>query len=192
MNTFMNLKNISALLLAICCLISPVFSEIEAGQSVKIKIMGVPAEEKAKIDEVYPVSKKGMVNLPFIGEIRAAGMESDELAKSIQNTYRVEGIYNHATIQVIANEIEDAPLLQVVHIGGQVREPGPRPFAKGLTVFQAVQAAGGATEFGSMKRVTLFREGKQQKINLETIEGKGVITQPLDTIEVPQKGPFGG
>lgn len=188
----MNWKSIFAPLLALACLVSPAFSQIEAGQSVKIKIMGVPAEEKAKIDETYPVSKHGMVNLPFIGEIRAAGLDSDELAKAIEKAYREGEIYPDPTIGVIANQGEDGPLAQVVHIGGQVRAPGPRPFAKGLTVFQAVQAAGGATEFGSMKRVILWREGQQQKINLETAEGKGVITRPLDTIEVPQKGPFGG
>lgn len=179
-------------LLALICLISPALSQIEAGQSVKIKIMGVPAEEKAKIDETYPVWKNGMVNMPFIGEIRAAGLESDQLARAIQNAYRDGGIFNNATIQVISNEIEDGPLAQVVHLGGQVRAPGPKPFAKGLTVFQAVQAAGGATEFGAMNRVILWREGKQQEINLTKPEGKVVVTKPLDTIEVPQKGPFGG
>lgn len=188
----MNWKTFFAPLLALACLVSPAFSQIEAGQSVKIRIMGVPAEEKAKIDEIYPVSKKGTVDMPFIGEIRAAGLESDELAKAIENAYREGEIYPDPTIAVIANGIDDRPLEQAVHIGGFVRAPGPRPFAKGLTVFQAVQAAGGATEFGSMKRATLFREGKQQKINLETLEGKGVVTQPHDTIEVPQKGPFGG
>lgn len=188
----MNWKTLFAPLLALVCLISPALSQIQAGHSVKIKIMGVPAEEKAKIDETYPVSKNGMVNMPFIGEIRAVGLESDQLAKSIQNAYREGGIYNNATIQVISNEIEDGPLAQVVHIGGQVRAPGPRPFAKGLTVFQAVQAAGGATEFGAMNRVILWREGKQQEINLKTPEGKGVVTKPLDTIEIPQKNIVGG
>lgn len=188
----MNWKRTFAPLFAFIFLVTPVFSQIEAGQSIKIKIMGVPAEEKAKIDETYPVSKKGLVSMPFIGEVRAAGLESDELAKAIQKAYREGGIYNDATIQVISNEIEDGPLAQVVHLGGQVRAPGPKPFAKGLTVFQAVQAAGGSTEFGAMNRVILWREGKQQEINLKTPEGKGVVTKPLDTIEVPQKRPFGG
>lgn len=180
-------KNLFALLLALVCLSTPAFSQIEAGHSVLIKIMGVPAEEKAKIDETYPVSKNGMVNLPFIGEIRAAGLESHHLAKSIQTAYREGGIYNNATIQVIANINEGGVAAQVVHLGGFVRAPGPRAFTKGLTVFQAVQAAGGATEFGAMNRVILWRAGKQQLINLETAEGKGVVTTPDDTIEVPEK-----
>ncbi len=186
----MNCKKLFTLSLAFICLISPAFSQIEAGQSIQIKIMGVPAEEKAKIDEIYPVSNKGLVNMPFIGEIRAAGLESDELAKSIQKAYREGGIYNDATIQVFSNVKQITPITQVVHLGGQVRAPGPRPFEKGLTVFQAVQAAGGSTEFGSMKKVVLLREGKQQIINLETLEGKSVVTQPNDTIEVPARGIF--
>lgn len=186
------MKSSFVIILSLFCLLSPAFSQIEAGNSVIIKIMGVPADEKSKIDETYPVSKAGMVNLPFIGEIRAAGLESDQLAKSIQNAYREGGIYNHATIQVISNAIEDQPLQQVVHIGGYVRGPGPRAFSKGLTVFQAVQAAGGATEFGAMNRVILYREGKQQVIDLKTAAGKSVVTKPHDTIEVPEKGPFGG
>jgi len=183
----MNWKYLFAPLLALACLVSPALSQIEAGNSVLIKIMGVPPEEKAKIDETYPVSKNGMVNLPFIGEIRAAGLESEQLAKSIQNAYREGDIYNDATIQVIANQNEAGVIDQVVHLGGHVRAPGPRAFTKGLTVFQAVQAAGGPTEFGAMNRVILWRAGKPQKINLETAEGKGVITTPDDTIEVPEK-----
>jgi polysaccharide export outer membrane protein len=180
-------KMFAVLLIALASLISPAFAQIEAGQSVKIKIMGVPAEEKAKIDETYPVSKNGMVNMPFIGEIRAAGLESDELAMAIEKAYREGEIYPDPTIAVVANEIEGDPLAQAVHIGGSVRAPGPRPYAKGLTVFQAVQAAGGPNEFGAMNRVVLLRGGKEMIIDLEDLAGKKMITVPNDTIEVPKK-----
>jgi hypothetical protein len=41
---------VAALILTLISLISPAYSQIEAGQSVKIKIIGVPAEEKERID----------------------------------------------------------------------------------------------------------------------------------------------
>ncbi len=187
----MNRNTIFAALLAFICSFSSAMSQIEPGQSVIVKIMGVPAEEKAKIDETYPISKRGMINLPFIGEMQAAGLEAGQLAKSIQKGYRDGGIFNNAVIQVLANHRDIAPQEQQVHLGGHVRAPGPRPFKQGLTIFQAVQAAGGATEFGAMNRVKLFREGKQQIINLDKAEGKMVVTEVNDTIEVPQKGAFG-
>ncbi len=187
----MNRKAFFAALSAFICLMSSAYAQIEAGQSIEIKIMGVPAVAKPEVEGTYPVSEKGMVNMPFIGEIRAAGLESDQLAKNIQSAYRDEGIFNNPAIQVIWNQNGKGVLEQQVHIGGQVRATGPKPYRKGLTVFQAVQAAGGANEFGAMNRVILWREGKQRKIDLTTPEGKGVITEPNDTIEVPQKNPFG-
>ena len=185
-------KSLVALSVAFVCLVSSALSQIQAGQSVIIKIMGVPAEEKVKIDETYPVSNKGMVNLPFLDDgIRAAGLQSDELARVIEKAYRDAEIYPKPTISVMSNAIEIKPVEQVVHLAGEVRAPGPKAFMKGLTVFQAIQAAGGANQFGAMNRVILWRMGKQQKIDLRTAEGKGVVTVPDDTIEVPEKNIFG-
>ena len=186
------MKKPMALVIALASVLSPVMAQIEAGQSVIIKIMGVSAEEKEKINETYPVAKTGTVNLPMVGEIRAAGLESHELAKSIEKAYRDGGIYNNPAIQVIANGNERDLNEQQVYLAGHVRAAGGRPFRKGLTVFQAVQAAGGSDEFGAMNRVVLLRAGKQQIIDLKSIEGKAVLAQPDDVIEVPQKGPFGG
>lgn len=187
----MKSKILSFAALVSILLISPLFSQIEAGHSVIIKIMGVPVEEKAKIDETYPVSKHGKVNLPLVGEIQAAGLDSDQLAKSIQKAFRDGEIFSDATIQVISNQIEDGVVVQKVHIAGKVNNPGACDFAKDLTIFQAVQARGGATEFGAMNRVMLLRDGKQQEINLKAVEGKNIIAMPNDTIEVPAKDIFG-
>ena len=188
----MNPKIFFATLLAFVCLVSSAMSQIEAGQSVIVKIMGVPAEDKARIDEVYPISKAGKINLPYVNELPAAGLEAGQLAKSIQKAYKDGGIFNNAVVQVIANKIDIGPTEEQVHVGGHVRTPGPRPFRDGLTVWQAVQAAGGATEFGAMNRVVLYRDGKQQKIDLKTAKGKAVVAESDDTIEVPQKNIIGG
>lgn len=188
----MNKKSFITFFLALACMISSGFSQIQTEQSIVVKIMGVPAEEKAKIDETYPVSKQGNVNMPFIGEIRAAGLDAAVLAKNIEARYISEGYYANPTIQVYANGIDVKPADQLVHIGGQVKATGPKPFTKGLTVYQAIQAAGGATEFGALNRVQLYRDGKQQTLDLKSASGKAVPAQPGDTIEVPQKGPFGG
>lgn len=181
------MKKPVAFVIALASMLSPVMAQIQPGQSVIIKIMGVSAEEKEKINETYPVAKTGTVNLPMVGEIRAAGLESHELAKSIEKAYRDGGIYNSPAIQVIANNNQGAVADQEVHLGGRVRAPGARPFKDGLTVFQAVQAAGGADEFGALNRVIVWRIGKSLTVDLETAEGKAMVTRPDDTIEVPEK-----
>jgi len=186
-----NVKTIVSCLTALLCLVSPAISQIEAGSSVQISIMGVPGEEKAKIDAIYPVSESGTVNMPFIGNVRAAGLRPESLAASIQGAYRSAQIYNDPTIHVISTREGAGVREQVVHIGGQVRGPGPKPFQKNLTIYQAVQAAGGATEFGSLKRVKLYRAGKTQTYDLTNPQSMRIPLQPDDTLEVPQKNMFG-
>lgn len=187
----MNIKTLLYSLIALFVTTGPMMSQIQAGTSVQITIMGVPAEEKGKIDALYPVSDGGTVNLPFIGRINAAGLRPETLASSIQNAYRAAEIYTNPTIQVISTTEGGGVKEQMVHIGGQVRRPGPAKFTKGLTIYQAVQAAGGATEFGSLKRVKLYRSGKTSTYDLSIAQFMRVPLQPDDTIEVPQKNWLG-
>lgn len=185
------LRAIFSCLLLQMMLAAPALSQIEAGRSVQIAIMGVPSEEKGKIDANYPVSESGTINLPFIGTMRAAGMSSEGLAVAIQNAYKRAEIYDEPTIHVFSNTIGGAIENQVVHLGGQVRKTGPLSYQKNLTIYQAVQAAGGATEFGSMKKVKLFRNGKMQTFDITKDQFKNVPLEPNDTLEIPQKNWFG-
>lgn len=177
------------LFLFACCAAS--FSQIESGKAIQITISGVPAEEKGRIDGIYPVSDAGYINMPFIDTVRAAGLRNEDLAASLQARYKSLGIYTNPTIQVIS-KTGDSIDQQMIHLGGNVRAPGPKPFSKGLTLYQAVQAAGGATEFGSMKRVKLFRNGRQTIYDLSKAQFMSVPVEPNDTIEVPQKNMIGG
>lgn len=166
-------------------------AQIESGNSVQITIMGVPVEEKSKIEGIYPVSDSGTVNLPYIGAVRAAGSKPESLALTIQAAYRSAEIFTNPTIQVISNAAGANVVQQLVHVGGQVRRTGPVQFQKDLTIYQAVQSAGGATEFGSLKRVKLYRNGKTQTLNLTNPQMMRMPLEPNDTLEVPEKNFLG-
>jgi protein involved in polysaccharide export with SLBB domain len=184
------MKNLLLKLVLMFCLSFSLRGQIESGKAIIITISGVPAEEKGRIDGTYPVSDAGYINMPFIGTVHAANLRNEDLSASLQARYKSLGIYTNPTIQVLSttnNAIDE----QTIHIGGQVRAPGPKPFRKGLTIYQAVQAAGGATEFGSMFRVKLFRGDKQTVHDLTEARSMNVPVQPNDTIEVPQKNMIG-
>lgn len=186
----MNAKTILLQILSFVCCSLVTFAQIEAGRAIQIMISGVPSEEKGRIDGVYPVSDAGFINMPFVGIVQAAGLRNEDLAASLQSRYKSLGIYTNPTIQVISNT-KDSINEQSVHLGGQVRGPGPKPFNKGLTLYQAIAAAGGPTEFGSMKRVKLFRGGRQTVYDLTKAQFMNIPVQPNDTIEVPQKNILG-
>jgi tetratricopeptide (TPR) repeat protein/secreted protein with Ig-like and vWFA domain len=78
-----------------------------------------------------------------------------------------------------------------INIGGQVETAGPQEFKKGMTLGDAVASAGGATVFGSTKRVRVYRDGKAQTYDLTDESLAGIELQPNDTIEMPQKNWMG-
>lgn len=188
----MTLKKILAAFICFVFVLSPAIAQIESGTSVSITIMGVPSSEKGSIDGMYPVSQNGTINMPYIGAVRAAGLQPETLAASIQSRYKAAEIYVSPTIQVIDTQGNAGVKAQMIHVGGQVRRTGPVNWQKNLTIYQAVQSAGGATEFGSLKRVKLYRNGKTQTFDLTNPQFMRVPLEPNDTIEVPQKNWFGG
>lgn len=182
----MNFKHLVAWLSALLCMSTAVVAQIQPGRAIQITISGVPTDEKSRFDPIYPVSEGGTINMPFIGQVKAAGLRAEQLAASLEAHYKAAGIYTHPTFQVIdssARKIEE----QVVVVGGQVRRTGAVPYNRTMTLYQAIQAAGGATEFGSMKRVKLLRAGKQKQYDLTQLQFMQIPLEPDDTIEVPQK-----
>jgi protein involved in polysaccharide export with SLBB domain len=165
--------------------------QIQAGKSINITIAGVPEQDKVTVTNVYPVSNAGFINMPYIGEVRAAGLRTEDLQVSLQNLYKRSGIYTNPTIQVIANINGAAVNQETVMVGGQVRRPGPVPYAKELTLWGAIQAAGGPTEFGTMGRVKLTRGGAMKEYNVNSPKLMQIPLDRNDTVEVPNKNFLG-
>jgi protein involved in polysaccharide export with SLBB domain len=187
--------NLKKLLIVFVCLISSLgitAAQIQPGKGIKISIAGVPDAEKVQITGNYPVAENGTINMPYIGIVRAAGLRSQQLAINLQQQYRSAGIFRDPTIQVITDAENVDVNQETVTIGGQVRKSGPVPFNNELTLWQAIQNAGGPTEFGTMRRVRLTRAGKSKEYNLNNAQFKDIRLQRNDAIEVPQKRPFEG
>lgn len=165
-------------------------AQIKSETAIQITIQGVPQDEQARINGTYPVSANGNINMPFIGEVRAAGLMPMALSKSLEAAYRAKQIYTDPTINVLADSRDTLTERRVV-VGGYVRRPGPVPLVNGMTIWQAIQAAGGENEFGSIKRVILRRDGKQRVLDLRQAQFKEIVLAENDSIEVPQKTPFG-
>ncbi len=178
-------------MLALIFVSGSVSAQIQAGKAINITISNVPDQDKSTVNNVYPVSDSGMINMPFIGAVRAQGLRNEELAATLQARYISAGIYTHPTIQVITNSVNKGVDEETVTLGGQIRKTGPVLFFKGLTIWQAIQNAGGPTEFGSMYRVTLFRDGNQKTYDLTKTEFMQIPLQRNDAIDIPQKNPWG-
>ena len=190
----MNLKQLFAACLILAASVIPSFAqnEIKPGKAIQITIQGVPVEEQQKINGQYSVSDSGMITMPLLSSpIRAAGLRPGDLQSIIQSRYKNEGIYRTPTIQGFATGEGSTVNEEMITVGGQVRRPGPVKYTRDLTLYQAIQAAGGATEFGSLKRVSLYRGGSGKRYDVTQSQFMNIPLQPSDTIDVPQKTAFG-
>lgn len=165
-------------------------AQIRVNQTLEISIQGVPASEQSRLNSTYQVSASGTITMWEIGSIRASGLTADQLGVRIANEYKQRGIYTNPNFQVILPS--DTGLVTKSYVvGGAVRSSGPKPFTDGMTLFGAIQAAGGESEFGAVTRIKLFRGGKVRTLNLKNNTDKNFRIRPDDMIEVPQKNWIG-
>jgi protein involved in polysaccharide export with SLBB domain len=189
------MKHHIAILFALLSLawICPAIAAIKGGNSIEIRIMGVPPEEKGRIDGLYSVSSGGTIRMPLIGpncsgaEVSVAGMSANAAAAKLEALYKNAGIYTNPTFQINDTAVGGAVRQEMVTISGFVTGPGPKPFTPNMTLYQAVTAAGGPNPFGNMRNVLLMRGKNVRVYDLNNLQDRNVPLLPDDTIEVKEK-----
>lgn len=170
-------------------------SNITPGTALDIRIFGVPNQEQASFNGVRAVDPNGLLFLPFLEEgIQAGGLSSAALARKIEKAYKSAEIYSNPRISIISHKDEEAQKIdkQLITVGGRVNRPGPVPYVRGMTLFNAVAAAGGVDAFGSDKRVKLIRKDKISQYDIKnSVKDMNTPVYPGDTINVPQKTVWG-
>jgi protein involved in polysaccharide export with SLBB domain len=182
----------AAVLVSLLVFCGSLAANIRPNEALMITISGVPETDRADFNATYPVAENGKINLPLLGWVQAAGLNAMQLANAIEAGYRKAEIYQHPTVNV--KPVTDGRLDgKRVVVGGQVRRTGDVVYREGLTLWQAVQAAGGDNEFAAVRRVQLHRGGKILRVlDLRNDKAKHTVLQENDSVIIPQKRPFEG
>ena len=155
---------------------------LRQGDTLEIRIGGVPADEITQVGGTYVIDTEGFVNMPHIGRIKAAGLSQDQLQSVIEGTYRKMEIYTNPSITV------NVPMqARFVNVGGEVRMPQRVAYTSDLTVMSALSAAGGLTEYASQSRVHLTRGNEVETVDIRKVRkdpSLDINLQPGDSIEV--------
>lgn len=121
---------------------------LSPGDKIKVATYG---EEKLSGD--FEISPAGTIDFPLIGEVEAAGLQTEELSKAIAaklgDGYLLEP---KVSVQVAS--------FRPVYVLGEVNKPGEYPYTQGLTVRGAVAKADGFTYRANEKRVFVKRAGE--------------------------------
>jgi polysaccharide export outer membrane protein len=156
-------------------------AQLRPGDSLTVALQGVPdpSTNAVQIDE------QGLISLPFIGTLTAAGISTAELSQRIRETYVAKKIYTAVDVSVSVTE-------RYIYVGGEVQRPGRIVWTPDLTVAKAIQSAGGFTLYAKETAVNLVRENHAYPIDVKIAQKTPSQDPPLvpgDSLQVP-RSPF--
>lgn len=96
------------------------------------------------LNQVYTIDTAGSLSLPLLGQVKAAGYSTTELATLISHKLAKRlnlGTVPHATVEVTE--------FRPIFITGYVERSGEYPFSPGMTVLQAISRGGGLFKSGA-------------------------------------------
>ena len=146
------------------------------------------------LSATIPVRPDGKISLPLVGDVPAGGRTPEEVATDVKK--RLETYVRDPQVAVILTELRSHEYLSRVRVTGAVRQPVSITYRQGMTVLDAVLAAGGPTEFAAADRTELYRKNgggtTSFDVQLGKIMKKGELTtnfavQPGDIITVPER-----
>ena len=116
-------------------------------ERIRLKVYG-----EADISGEYEVDASGYVSIPLAGRIKASGMTTGQLERSIVAALS-KGIVRDPRVNI------EIALYRPYYILGEVKKSGEYPYRIGMTILDAVASAGGFTYRANEGKVFLRRSG---------------------------------
>jgi protein involved in polysaccharide export with SLBB domain len=150
---------------------------LNVGDAVSVQILEDQEEPMPR-----QVSPTGEIDVAGICRVRVTGKTTSEAEAAIKQ--KLEADYYHvASVRVSIERVNPTAALRKVHITGEVRAPGAIewPVSEELYLTEAINRAGGFTDWANKKGVVLFRkkDGTQTTHNIRDIQNAGGKGDPL-------------
>ncbi|KDA01332.1 polysaccharide biosynthesis/export family protein [Hyphomonas oceanitis] len=143
------------------------------GDKLRINVFGQP-----ELSGQFVIDGTGAISLPLIGQVAATGSSSQELETAIAEKLS-DGFLLEPRVSV------EVTNYRPFYILGEVGRPGEYPFNSGLTVLNAVAAAGGFTYRANKKVVYIKSVGAEQEVKYEL--NTNTVVKPGDTLRVSER-----
>jgi len=152
-------------------------------------VLSIFVWKEPDMSKTIPVRPDGMISLPLVGEIKAAGHTPVQLQDVLATA--MKKYVSDPQVTVVVEKISSLSF----NIVGEIARPGYYPLTRRMTVLDAIAMAGGFKDFAKMKKVYVLRisaNGTQQRLPFnykDVIAGKNeqqnIELLPRDTIVVP-------
>ncbi len=110
------------------------------------------------------VRPDGMVSMPLVGDIPAAGLTANALAKRI-----AERLTEYMSSPIVSVQLKEVNSY-FIYVLGEVQKPGKYPLKSYANVMQGISLAGGFTPFAKRNKIKVLRvtaNGANEKHQIE-------------------------
>lgn len=150
-------------------------------------VLDVQIWKNSDLSRVVPVRPDGMISLPLVNDLQAAGLTPSELRVEI--TRRLAEYVPSPEVSVIVREVHSVK----VAVLGAVRMPGHYEVRSPATVLELIARAQGLTEFADRGRIVVLRQNGAATTRIpfnyrkvaEGAEQDNFYIRPGDVIVVP-------
>ncbi len=157
---------------------------LREGDVLKISFPANP-----NLNTTQPIRRDGMISMPLVGEVKAAGKTPKELEKDLVDAYSTQLLSKEVTVEVQSSTFP-------VYVTGSVLRAGKIVSDHPITAFEAIMEAGGFDYAkANLKAVVVIRQ-EGDRVQRFTLDLKKVMDgnagapfylKPGDTIYVPEK-----
>ena len=147
-------------------------------------VLGVRVWGDSTITGLYVVSPDGKLTVPLVGDIQASGLTREQLTRQLTQALSAQLVKPDVTIQLAQVNSKK------YYVSGEVNHPGSYPLTASVTVFDALNSAGGFRDFAKKSKIVIARGKVRINFNYqEVLKGKkleqNILLQNGDTIIVP-------
>lgn len=157
-------------------------------------VLSINVWRNADLNVSVPVRPDGKISVPLVGDAQAGGKTAEEVAEIVKK--KLAKFIRDPQVTVIITNLRSHEFLTRLRVTGAVQQPISIKFRQGMTVLDAVLAAGGVNSFAAANRTKLYRKesGKTVVISiyLDDILYEGdletnILLTSGDIITVPER-----
>lgn len=146
---------------------------LDSGDRLRVFVYGQP-----NLSRIYIVDHGGWITVPLIGAVKARGMTTFDLERSLKNKLGAQYVKDpHVTVDMHQN--------RPFFILGEVKNAGQFPYVSGMTVKMAVAIAGGYSERANERRVQITRRVNGLVERMDVPDDYVVL--PGDTLQIHER-----
>ncbi|MBU1702529.1 MAG: polysaccharide export protein [Candidatus Eisenbacteria bacterium] len=145
---------------------------LQADDEITVRVLANP-----EMNATVPIRPDGTVSIPGAGVINAGGMTPSQLADVIET--RLGQLIRQPQVDVLVTELRP----RGIYVMGEVEAPGERVYRPGMSVLQALGAAGGALRSGKLSSVLLMRRVGPEDVEVRRVDIEAIFERTEGAVD---------